>query len=137
MALDRFTEISAERFRALETGFRGNSVMLFAYDNRSVEPPVYCVGLWLSRLLIKSQIEVAHYIPDSECRDALAQSRGAIGGFIWLGLPVEKGSESAPQVIVPQFMLDDYERLALDTQVPLQSELESRFAVQISTDVEL
>ncbi len=130
---DKFTEISAERFRTIEPGYSGHAVIYFAYSNYDQESTTLSLGLWLSRELVKRQIEAAHYLPDRECAETLRLSRAAlVNSYVWLGLPVASDLESVPSVTMPQFMIDDYERVAMDKTIPFQQELEQRFCVQIT-----
>ncbi len=132
MLRDKFTEISAERFRSIEPGYSGHAVIYFAYTSYDREQSTFTMGLWLSRQLVKRQIEAAHYIPDRECADTLRRCSTAVSNqYIWLGLPVSSDNESIPTVKMPQFMVNDYERLALDRTMTAQQELEERFCVQI------
>lgn len=135
MIIDKFTEISAERFKNIESEYRGHSVILFPYRNYRDGYPTSAVGLWLSRELVKRQIEAAHYIPDSECADALRESRGVFGNtFAWLGLFVETDYDSVATLTVLQFMLEDFDHLAQDKETPLKNELEERFGLHIRTE---
>lgn len=135
MAVDKFTEISAERFRSIEPQYTGHTGILFPYRNYGSEYRSTKLGLWLSRELVKTQIEAAHYLPDRECTRALETSDAFFANsFIWLGLLVEADSDSVANLTVPQFMLDDYSYLVLDEKTPLRVELEERFCVRINSD---
>ncbi len=135
MVIDTFTKISAERFRNIEAQECGNAVIAFPYRNYNPEYPESTLGLWLSTQLVKRRVEAAHYIPDYECTRALEVSGAySANGLVWLGLFVEVDGDSVANLTLPQFVLDDYERLAIDKKTPLKAELEERFCMQINTD---
>lgn len=132
MAIDAFTEVSAERFQSLDAGYRERSVLLFPYRNYNPEFPPVSIGLWLSHAYRKKQIEAAHYIPDYDCRDALQKARAFCGnGAVWLGLLADVDSNRTVKITVPQFMLSDYGALAIDQEIPLKTELQERYNLQV------
>lgn len=138
MSVDRFSELSAERFGGFDETQQGRNVLLFLYHNYDNELPSPVTGLWLSRQLSKKRLETAHYIPDSACEQTL-RSSGATSrpsGPVWLGLLVECSYvDDAPKanITVPAFLIENFSHLTIDPQSKtLVPELEDRFNVTIT-----